>query len=275
MTQHYLVVGNPIAQSKSPQIHQAFAEQTGEQLTYTKSLVELEGFNAFATQFFAQDNNHGMNITMPFKGDAHQFADELTDNARLACAVNTLMKCEDGRIIGENTDGLGLVWHITQYLKWSIKDKKVLVIGAGGAVRGVLLPLLKENPNSIWVVNRTASKATDLAHTFNQHGTIKGTGFDALSAINTPFDMVINATSTSLTGDLPPIPDHALAAHTCVYDMVYANEPTPFMAHAQTLGVKHTSDGLGMLAGQAAQSFKLWRNVMPDTAKVINTLRQG
>ncbi len=275
MTQHYLVVGNPIAQSKSPQIHQAFAEQTGESLTYTKSLVELDGFNAFATQFFTQENNHGMNITMPFKGDAHEFADELTDNARLACAVNTLMKQDNGRIIGENTDGLGLVWHITQYLKWALKNKNVLIIGAGGAVRGVLLPLLNENPSSVWVVNRTASKATDLANVFSEYGTIKGSGFDTLQATQTPFDVVINATSTSLTGDLPPIPNHVIAAHTCVYDMVYANEPTPFMAHAKTLGVTQTSDGLGMLAGQAAQSFKLWRNVMPDTAQVINALRKS
>lgn len=273
MNEHYLVVGNPIAQSKSPQIHTAFAEQTGQALTYDKALVDTDGFAAFAKGFFGEKTHHGMNITMPFKGDAYNFADTLTDNARLAGAVNTLMKQQDGQILGENTDGLGLVWHMTKHLNWTLNEKNILVIGAGGAVRGVLLPLLKEQPQALHIVNRTASKASDLANLFSSHGNITGGGYDTLFDTCAPFDIIINATSTSLSGELPPVPNTVFTSNSCVYDMVYSSQPTPFMAHAKSLGAVHISDGLGMLAGQAAHSFKLWRNIMPDAGAVLSALR--
>lgn len=272
MKKNYLVVGNPIEQSKSPLIHTLFAKHTQQDMHYSKALVKIGEFDLFAKQFFSDQNNHGMNITMPFKGDAFDFAQVLTPNAQLAGAVNTLIKQDDNTILGENTDGIGLMSHIKDFLKWEIKNKNVLVLGAGGAVRGILLPLLNENPKDVLVVNRTESKAQDLVTIFKGHGAIHAGGFDTLKDLNTPFDIIINGTSTGLTGDIPPVPKMLINEKTCIYDMVYAKEPTPFMHYAKQCKAQNISDGLGMLVGQAAISFTLWRGVMPDVGKVMQAL---
>lgn len=273
----YLVVGNPIAQSKSPLIHTMFASQTEQPLEYTKQLVEPGDFDSVATAFFA-GTGRGINITMPFKQDAYNFADELSPRALSAGAVNTLIKREDGSILGENTDGVGLINDITENLAWPLSGQRVLIVGAGGAVGGILLPLMEQNPAEVLIVNRTASKAEELAERFSSMGTIRGGGYQDLSAAEgggcAPFDVIINGTSTSLSGDLPPLPPAVIDAHTKVYDMVYGTEPTPFMGWATAMGAAATADGLGMLVGQAAESFYLWRGVRPDTAPVMAALRQ-
>lgn len=272
MTKNYVVVGNPIEQSKSPLIHSLFAEQTGEDIYYTKQLVDEGNFEKFADAFFANADNHGMNITMPFKGDAFSYADSLSSTAELAGAVNTLVKQSNGMILGENTDGLGLVSHIKEYLGWELKSKSILVLGAGGAVRGVLLPLLNAQPKHVRIANRTESKAKTLAEKFDKFGSIDASSFSALAGLK-PFDMIINGTSTGLTGDVPPIPTSLIDENTHVYDMVYSSNLTPFLAFAKKYGATHLSDGLGMLVGQAAISFNLWRGIMPDVSIVMKKIK--
>lgn len=264
----YCVVGNPIAQSKSPVIHAHFAEQTNQNLIYEKHLVEAGGFNDFASTFFERGGK-GMNVTAPFKGDAHQFADELSERAAMAQAVNTLALKNDGTVIGDNTDGAGLVWDLRERLNWPLSGKKALVIGAGGATRGVMYSLL-EAGLSVHVVNRTASKAVELASTFEQFGTIVGSGLDDALFQTAEFDLVINATSASLSGDLPPINEQVISKANHVYDMVYGKEPTPFLSWAKQLGVSSLSDGLGMLVGQAAESFNIWRTACVTQKPDIN-----
>ncbi|MBU2986706.1 shikimate dehydrogenase [Saccharophagus degradans] len=274
----YMVVGNPIAQSKSPLIHTMFAAQTEQQLEYSRQLLEPGEFDAAAKTFFAGQGK-GINITMPFKQDAYNFADELSPRALSAGAVNTLIKREDGSILGENTDGVGLINDITDNLNWTLSGRKVLIIGAGGAVGGILLPLMEQNPAEVLIVNRTASKAEELAARFASMGNIRGAGYGELSAAEggscSAFDVIINGTSTSLTGDLPPIPPAVITNTSCVYDMVYGTEPTPFMVWAQNHGAAATADGLGMLVGQAAESFYLWRGIRPDIAPVMAALRHS
>ncbi len=265
----YCVFGNPIEHSKSPQIHQAFAEQTGQQLEYTRQLVDRDAFAAAAERFFEQ-GGAGANVTVPFKQDAYEFASLLTDRAKVAGAVNTLARVDDGQIVGDNTDGVGMVHDIVQRLGWSLDDKKVLILGAGGAVRGVLLPLLQEKPALVAIANRTKSKAEELAAMFAEHGTLKGYSFNSLP--NEPFDVIINGTSAGFTGDVPPVHFGCFTSDTAVYDMMYSDEPTEFMRFAEDMGVSKISDGLGMLVGQAAESFRLWRGVEPQTAPVIELL---
>lgn len=268
MTDHYAVVGNPIAHSLSPRIHRAFAAQTGEDIRYEKQLVEKDGFAEFARNFFAA-GGRGLNVTVPFKLDACEFADQLTERARAAGAVNTLAKQEDGSVLGDNTDGAGLVVDILHNLRWSIRDKKVLLIGAGGAARGTLLPLLGEEPALVHIANRTLRKAEELVAEFSAYGALSAGGLENFSG---NFDLVINASSASLGGELPPLPSEIIGPGCKAYDMVYGAEPTPFMRWAREHGAE-AADGLGMLVGQAAESFALWRGVMPEVAPVLARLR--
>jgi shikimate dehydrogenase len=266
----YAVFGNPIKHSKSPQIHAAFAAETDQQLSYRAQLVAKDDFAGAARSFFAKGGK-GLNITVPFKLDAFEFADQLSDRARRAGAVNTLALQEDGSIYGDNTDGVGLVRDISQNLAWEIAGKRVLLLGAGGAVRGVLEPLLRKKPSHLVVANRTVDKARQLAGDFKDLGDIRGCSFDALQGAH--FDLVINGTSASLSGELPPLPAHLLTDEGCAYDMMYGPEPTPFMRWAAENAAWAVADGLGMLVEQAAESFCIWRGLRPRTGPVIEQLR--
>lgn len=268
----YAVFGNPIKHSRSPQIHAAFAEQTGQALHYRAHKVELGRFAEVASEFF-RNGGRGLNITVPFKLDAFEFADELSGRARRAGAVNTLARGEDGRIYGDNTDGVGMVRDINDNLGWSLAGKRILVLGAGGAVRGILGPLLKQRPEELVVANRTLEKAEALAELFAELGPVSGQPFEALPGRQ--FDLIINGTSASLSGDLPPLPSHILSNEGSAYDMMYGAEPTPFMRWAAAEAAWAVSDGLGMLVEQAAESFCIWRGVRPDTRPVIELIRQS
>ncbi len=272
MTDRYAVFGNPVAHSLSPQIHKAFAAQTAEDIVYSRQLVEPGQFALEAEEFF-RHGGRGLNITVPFKLDAFAFADQLSRRARQAGAVNTLAYQPDGSILGENTDGEGLVRDILDNLGWQLAGSRVLLLGAGGAARGVVVPILQQQPGELCIVNRTDSKARQLARAFSGLGPVSGCGYDGLS--RSQFDLLINATSASLGGELPPLPDTALAPGARAYDMVYAAQATAFMDWAMSRGAAETADGLGMLVEQAAQSFRLWRNVMPQTAKVLADVRRS
>lgn len=271
MTDQYAVFGNPIKHSRSPQIHRAFAEQTGQDINYVSTLVEPDQFQSAASKFF-EKSGKGLNITVPFKQDAFAFADELSERARRAGAVNTLIHQKDDSVRGDNTDGVGLVRDISINLGWEITDKKILLVGAGGAAMGVLEPLLKKHPSLIVIANRTASKALKLASDFASLGDIEGCGFEDLRNSG-HFDLIINATSASLAGEIAPLPNSVLTANTQGYDMMYAAEPTPFMRWMNDHGAQQTADGLGMLVEQAAEAFTLWRGVRPETAAVIQLIR--
>jgi len=270
MTDNYAVFGNPVEHSKSPAIHTTFAELTGEDICYQKQKVEEGEFSQAADQFF-ENGGKGLNITVPFKQDAYSYAAKLTPRARHAGAVNTLSLQGDGTILGDTTDGVGMVRDMTENLGWQIKGKKVLVLGAGGAVRGVLEPLLELLPQHVVIANRTIDKALQLSKGFAEMGYMLGCGFDMLSGQQ--FDLVINGTSASLAGELPPLPDDLLMAGAVCYDMMYGSEPTVFMNWAQHHGASAVADGLGMLVEQAAESFAIWRGIKPETQQVIASLR--
>jgi shikimate dehydrogenase len=267
---HYGVFGNPIAHSKSPLIHRLFAAQTGQTLSYEPLLAPLEDFVGFAREFFA--TGLGANVTVPFKEQAFRLADQLSARAQRAGAVNTLMKLADGRLLGDNTDGAGLVRDLTVNAGLSLAGKRILLLGAGGAVRGVLEPLLAERPAALVVANRTVAKAEQLAHEFADLGPIMASGFDWLDE---PVDLIINGTSASLAGDVPPIaPSLIQPGHTLCYDMMYAKHATAFNAWAAAQGAAQTLDGLGMLVEQAAEAFTLWRGLRPQSAPVLAHLRE-
>ncbi|MEH6548560.1 MAG: shikimate dehydrogenase [Pseudomonadales bacterium] len=270
MTDVYAVFGNPIAHSKSPLIHAAFARQTDQEIAYERQLVAVGEFASAARAFF-EAGGKGLNITQPFKLDAYEYADKLTRGARQAGAVNTLIMGEDGTVLGETTDGVGMVRDIMVNQTWQMADKRILLLGAGGAVRGVLGPILGERPQQLTVANRTPLKAEQLARGFAAEGNIAGCGFDELEGQE--FDLVINGTSASLAGEMPPLPDGLLAPAAYCYDMMYGAEPTVFLAWARQQGAAGWVDGLGMLVEQAAESFTLWRAVRPDTATVIADMR--
>lgn len=270
MTDRYAVFGNPIAHSKSPQIHARFAEQTGQALTYTAEQIEENNFEA-AVKRFLQGDGKGLNITVPFKERAWALAQWRSERAELAGAVNTLYRLDDGRIAGDNTDGVGLVRDLADNNGVTLNGARVLVLGAGGAVRGVLQPLLVAGVASILVANRTLARAETLAKLFAADGRVQACGFDQVPA--EAFDLIINGTSASLQGELPPVPAATVGAQTACYDMMYAAEPTPFCRWATELGAARVIDGLGMLVEQAAESFRIWRGVQPQTAPVINALR--
>lgn len=269
MTDQYAVFGNPINHSKSPNIHRQFAEQTGQDMHYSKQLVNEGEFNSSAEAFFAQGGK-GLNITVPFKLDAYHFAQILTPRAQRAGAVNTLALQNDGTILGDNTDGIGMV-HDMHNLGWELRDKRILVLGAGGAVRGVLQPLLAEHPQQVVIANRTFVKAEELEKQFHDLGNIQARSFEDLNGQQ--FDIVINGTSASLSGDLPPLPANLLASNACCYDMMYGSEPTVFMQWAIQQGAVNVADGLGMLVGQAAEAFYIWRHIRPEVIPVIMSMR--
>lgn len=264
----YAVVGNPIAHSKSPAIHRLFAEQTGEAMEYNKILVAPNAFAEEASAFFAL-GGQGLNVTVPFKEAAYRFADDLTERGRLAEAINTLALQPDGSILGDNTDGAGFMLDL-QRLNWPVAGKRILILGAGGAVRGILHPLLQSQPANVVIANRTLAKAEALAAAFRNYGDITAVGFDAL---NTAFDLIVNGTSSSLSGEIPPLSASCIGPQTCVYDLMYASELTPFLRWAKDNGALAVSDGLGMLVGQAAEAFALWRGRSPDMGAVLDALR--
>lgn len=268
----YAVFGNPIKHSKSPTIHAMFAEQCAQDMQYRAVRVELDGFRRAADAFF-DGGGAGLNITVPFKGDAFEYAHCLSDRAMRAGAVNTLTRLEDGAVEGDNTDGIGLVRDMVANLGWAIQGLRVLILGAGGAVRGVLEPLLRERPKELLVVNRTAGRARQLADEFADIAALEGGGYPLIG--ERQFDLVINATSAGLSGAMPALPSSLLTERSCCYDMVYSAEPTPFMRWAAHHAAWAVVDGLGMLVEQAAQSFYIWRRVRPETRPVINCLREA
>lgn len=265
----YAVFGSPIAHSRSPVIHKLFAEQTGQRLVYDKHLVEPEAFEEACREFFAAGGK-GLNITLPLKELAFAYADRRTTRAEQAGAANTFKLEDDGKILADNTDGAGLVRDLRQNQGWDIAGKRVLILGAGGAVRGVLGPLLKETPEVVWIANRTVERAQTLADIFAEEGKVQSCGLDQIPA--EAFDLVINGTSLGLHGERPPLSSAQLSSATACYDMAYGSEPTAFLRWAESQGVTKLADGLGMLVEQAAESFFLWRGVMPETAPVIAAL---
>mgnify|MGYP001546916961 FL=1 len=269
----YAVIGNPVAHSKSPYIHARFAEQTGEPVEYTHVLAPVDGF-VHHVRAFIDAGGRGMNVTVPFKLDAHAFADRLSPRAAAAGAVNTLSFREDG-IHGDNTDGVGLVRDIEVNLGVALKGARILLLGAGGAARGVVLPMLDRLPRTLTIVNRTSAKADELVEQFAAAARdvdCERTGGSAKAIQPHAYDVIVNATAGSLDAALPECDDAAFGAGTLAYDMMYSAQPTVFMRHAQALGAQ-TADGLGMLVEQAAESFYIWRGVRPDGAPVLAALR--
>ncbi|BAK75635.1 shikimate 5-dehydrogenase [Pseudogulbenkiania sp. NH8B] len=269
MTDRYAVIGNPISHSQSPFIHTEFARACQLDIQYEKLFAELDKFEQVVAEFVAAGGK-GMNVTLPFKGNAYRMATELTARARAAEAVNTLT-FRDGKVYGDNTDGVGLVRDIVENLDFPIAGQRVLILGAGGAVRGVLAPILEQKPAALTIANRTLIKAEALAHQFAAWGEINATGYEGLEGKT--FDLVINATSTSLSNELPPVPYGVFTARTLAYDMVYSKGLTPFLKRAQSENAGMLADGLGMLVEQAAESFSIWHGVQPETRKVTNMLR--
>ena len=268
----FAVMGSPVAHSKSPRIHTLFAHQFKHRIEYTAIEVDPGGFAQALAQFRAA-GGRGLNVTVPFKLDAFRLADHLSDRAKLAGAVNTIRFEPDGTVFGDNTDGAGLVHDLTKNLEVAIKDKKVLVLGAGGAVRGVLAPLLKHHPALLVIANRTVSKGKELAEEFAHFGKIEACGFNELKGKR--FDIVINGTAASLKGEVPPLPENLFANHALAYDMMYGDKATAFMGWALLHGAERAEDGLGMLVEQAAESYLVWHGVRPETKSVIAALRKG
>ena len=269
MSDRYAVMGHPIAHSKSPFIHRRFAAQTGEPVAYDALLVEPGGFRAAVERFRAQGGG-GLNVTIPFKEEAFALASRRTGRAERAGAVNTLW-FEGATVCGDNTDGVGLVRDLARNLGVDVEARSVLVLGAGGAARGVIGPLLDEKPRHIAITNRTASRAVELAGRFAPQGPVSAVGLDALPAGG--FDIVINATAASLSGELPSVPRGTLRTGGIAYDTAYAASPTPFVEWGAREGASVATDGLGMLVEQAAESFRLWRGQEPLTVPVIDALR--
>ena len=272
MTDRYAVIGNPIEQSKSPLIHTAFAQVTAQDMEYTKVLGPVGGF-AGAVDAFRAAGGKGMNVTAPFKLDAFAYATDLAPSAQMAGAVNA-MKFEGGRVYAENFDGVGLVRDVVHNLGCPLQGRRVLVLGAGGATRGALLPFLAEQPAKLVIVNRTVAKAEELAARGRPHQSgnvpVQGLGYDQLQGRQ--FDVVFNATSASLTAQLPPLPSSVFAPGALAYELAYGKGLTPFLQLAKQAGVTRLADGVGMLAEQAAEAFLWWRGVRPDTQGVIRQL---
>ncbi|MCU0841513.1 MAG: shikimate dehydrogenase [Thiobacillaceae bacterium] len=269
MTDRYAVFGHPIAHSKSPAIHAEFARQTGQDLSYVALLAPLDGF-AECVAAFRAGGGAGANVTVPFKEQAHALADRRSERAEAAGAVNTLRFDAVG-ILGDNTDGVGLVNDLEGNLGVPLAGRRILLMGAGGAARGVVLPLLERCPARLAIANRTAARAEELAARFASRGPVTGGGYDALKGER--FDVLINATAASLAGELPPLPAEVFTDGALAYDMMYGRD-TPFLALARRAGAR-AADGLGMLVEQAAEAFALWRGVRPRTAPVIAMLREA
>ncbi|VVD71546.1 shikimate dehydrogenase [Pandoraea capi] len=269
----YAVIGHPVEHSQSPFIHAEFARETAQRLTYERLLAPLDAFAA-TVRTFIEHGARGANVTVPFKLEAHALADRLTERAQAAGAVNTLVFDADG-ITGDNTDGVGLVRDIEGPLGVSLAGRRVLLLGAGGASRGAMLPLIEAKPATLFIANRTASRADELVGRFTdaakrQAVSLAGGGWDAVPG---SFDVVINATAGSLQGDVPPLPAGTYTAGALAYDMMYGAQPTVFMTHALSAGADRAADGLGMLVEQAAEAFAVWRGVRPSTDVVRAALR--
>ncbi|MBU3695723.1 shikimate dehydrogenase [Dechloromonas sp.] len=272
MSDLYCVFGNPIAHSKSPAIHAAFAAQTGENLRYEARLAAVDSFFAAISAFVAE-GGCGANVTVPFKEQAYRRCDRLSDRAARAGAVNTLQFI-DGAVHGDNTDGAGLVRDIRTNLGRALAGQRILLLGAGGASRGVIAPLLAEKPAALFIANRSPDKAQQLAAAFAELAAgveLSGGAFAQLAGQQ--FDVVINATAASLSGDSLPLPAGIFAPGSLAYDMMYGKGETPFLTLARTQGAAHCADGLGMLVEQAAEAFTLWRGKRPETAGVLASLR--
>ncbi|MBI2308043.1 MAG: shikimate dehydrogenase [Rhodocyclales bacterium] len=269
MSDRYCVFGNPVGHSKSPAIHALFARQTGEDIVYEALLAPRDGF-ADSVRAFVAAGGRGANVTVPFKEEAFRLCTQRSARAQLAGAVNTL-SFAGGEIAGDNTDGAGLVRDLVFNLKTPLAGRRILLLGAGGAARGALGPILEREPEALVVANRTADRAEDLALHFAGFGPVRGCGFAELTGET--FDVVINATSASLAGEVPPLPEGLFSPDALAYDMMYGRGDTVFLAHARQLGVPRLADGLGMLVEQAAEAFFVWRGVRPDTAPVLDQLR--
>ncbi len=268
MTDRYAVIGNPIEHSKSPEIHAAFAEQTGQDMEYGRILGK--DFEQDVREFFAR-GGLGLNVTVPFKEEAWRLSDLRSDRAETAGAVNTLIPLPGDRLLGDNTDGIGLVRDLAANHGCHLEGCEILLLGAGGASRGVLRPLLEAQPKRLLIANRTPAKAVDLAAAVADLGNVEGCGLDALT--NQKFDLIINGTSAGLEGDVPLLPNEILKIGGWTYDMMYGDLPTAFVCWGQGQGASKAMDGLGMLVEQAAESFFLWRGVRPRTGPVIDQLR--
>lgn len=271
MTDHYCVFGNPIGHSKSPLIHMAFARQTDQDIQYTARLVPHDGF-ALAVHSFIKAGGRGANITVPFKEEAFRLVPYRTPRAELAGAVNTLVVTGSG-IVGDNTDGAGLLHDITLNLGYPVDGKRVLLLGAGGAARGVIGPLLDAQPEILVIANRTVSKAQALARHFARLGKVSSSAYSELAGQS--FDIIINATSASLGGEMPPLPAGLFSPYSLAYEMMYGRGDTPFITFSKGQGAARFADGIGMLVEQAAEAFFIWRGVRPQSAPVIDMLRNA
>lgn len=265
----FAIFGNPVDHSKSPRIHQLFAEQTGIEHPYGRICAPLNGFRQAVQDFFGA-GGRGANVTLPFKQQAYELASELSEGAALAGAVNTLKCLGQGRLLGDNTDGIGLLSDL-QRLQLIRPDDRILLLGAGGAARGVVLPLLAQGC-SVTITNRTHAKAEQLEQLFSHHGSVRALTQQALTGAE--FDLVINATSSGVSGGIPDVPAGLIAGHSRCYDLFYQAGDTPFLQWCRHQGASQMADGLGMLVGQAAHSFKLWHGVMPDITPAIATLQR-
>ena len=273
MTDRYAVIGNPVEHSKSPDIHSAFALQTGQDMDYSKIFAPVDGFTR-TIEIMRENGFKGANVTVPFKLEAFHLVNQLTERAHDAGAVNTLV-FNSGGIYGDNTDGVGLVRDIQQNLHISFQSKRVLLIGAGGAAEGVLHPILEQHPQMLVIANRTLDKALTMVKKVEEQGDFRFVSVNAYAFHDLPgqaFDIIINATSTGLSDAQLPLPHDIFAEDSLAYDMMYGRE-TPFMAFARQHGARHVSDGLGMLVEQAAEAFFIWRQIRPETRPVIAALR--
>lgn len=267
----YAVVGNPVGHSLSPRIHSSFAEQTGQALSYEAIEIPIDGF-VVGIRDLQNQGYRGLNVTVPFKREAWELCDALSARAEQAGAVNTLSLDTDGGISGDNTDGLGLTRDLVNNLEVEIGGRSVLVLGAGGAVRGVLEPLLEQAPSSLTIANRTPEKAASLAQDFASRGNISALAFESLDGRD--FDLIINGTAAGLGNEVPAIPDSVISGASVCYDMMYNIEKaTAFVDWAKSRGAAGAFDGLGMLVEQAAAAFEIWRGVKADSRSVISALR--
>ena len=269
MTDLYAVIGNPIAHSKSPIIHQAFAKQLGQDIAYSARLIELDNLAAGLQQLQAEGFK-GINVTVPFKEQVWQLIEHKSIRASLAGAVNTVIFHPDGQRYGDNTDGIGLCRDLVDNNQITLSQRRILLLGAGGAAKGVIQPLLDYQPTELVIANRTVSKAQELAETFATYGTVNASSFEDITG---EYDLIINATSASLHGEVPPIASSVLSANSSCYDMMYGTSDTAFIQWAKAQGVTKTMDGLGMLVEQAAEAFRIWRGIKPQTQSVIKQLR--
>ena len=269
---HYAVVGQPVKHSKSPLIHSLFAKQCGIDLVYEAMEVTEDNFDTFIESFFAE-TGAGLNITVPYKEKAFALASSCSPRANLAKAVNTLFLDDENLICGENTDGPGLITDIKSNHGFALENSRILILGAGGAVRGVLAALISEQLTSITIANRTLSRAETLRTEFEPFTEINVETYESIGS--SQFDLIINGTSLGLTGDVPPIEADLMSDNCCCYDMMYGDSDTAFVRWAKQHGATLALDGLGMLVEQAAESFSLWHGIRPETASIISDLRNS